>query len=248
MVTIGELLSAIDELLVYQGEDYCPNGLQVAGRDEINHIVCGVTASEELIRASVEKGADAVIVHHGYFWRGEDMSIRGMKKKRLGLLLRHDINLLAYHLPLDVHPLLGNNAQLAKRLELTVEGILPPPALGNYGSLPTASSPEEFARRIERVLNRRPLHLSGGNRRIRRVAWCSGAGQKFITEAKLLGAEAYLSGEVSEQTYHFACENEIDYYAVGHHASERYGVQALGETLAARFQLKYDYVESDNPV
>lgn len=249
MAALAEVLAYIDELFAAcEHEDYCPNGLQVAGRSEVNHILCGVTASEDLIRTALSKQADTLLVHHGYFWRGEDMRIMGMKKKRLELLIRNDINLLAYHLPLDLHPTLGNNAQLGKMLDMEVEGVLPAPAIGNYGSLVQAVSPADFSRRIEAAFARLPLHLSGGKRSIKRVAWCSGAGQKFIEEAKSLGMDAYLSGEVSEWTYHFALENHIDYYAIGHHASERYGVQRLGEAVAARFGVQYEYADLPNPV
>ncbi len=248
MTTINQLVSYIDELLDTDCQDYCPNGLQVEGQYEVKHIVCGVTASEELIRAAVDKGADTLLVHHGYFWRNEDMRVVGMKKRRLHLLFQHKLNLLAYHLPLDLHPTIGNNAQIGSKLGVKIEGNLPPPAIGQFGTLPSAVSPQDFLQQLETIFARQPLHLSGGNKKISRLAWCSGAGQSFIVQAHQLGVDAYISGEVSEQTYHFARENRIDYYAIGHHASERYGVQKLAELLAAEFGLKQEYVELLNPV
>lgn len=249
MAAINQLVDYIDELLaVPDCQDYCPNGLQVEGQYEVNHIVCGVTASEELIRAALDRGADTLLVHHGYFWRGEDMRVVGMKKKRLNLLLQHNLNLLAYHLPLDLHPTIGNNAQIASRLGVKVEGDLPSPAIGQFGALPSPVSPQDFLQQLATVFARPPLHLSGGNEKISRLAWCSGAGQNFIAQAYQLGVDAYISGEVSEQTYHFARENKVDYYAVGHHASERYGVQELAKLLADKFGVKQEYVELLNPV
>lgn len=249
MVAMSQLVDFIDEFLVVSDcQDYCPNGLQVEGQFDVKYIVCGVTASEELIRAALDKGADTLLVHHGYFWRNEDMRVVGMKKRRLNLLLQHNINLLAYHLPLDVHPTIGNNAQIGSKLGIKVKGDLPAPAIGQFGTLPSPVSPEDFCRRLATVFARQPLHLAGGNKKISELGWCSGAGQNFIEQASQLGVGAYISGEVSEQTYHFARENGIEYYAIGHHASERYGVQQLAELLAAKFAIKQEYVELLNPV
>jgi len=248
MASINQLVEYIDELLETDCQDYCPNGLQVEGQYEVNHIVCGVTASEELIRAALDRGADTLLVHHGYFWRNEDMRVVGMKKRRLHLLLQHNLNLLAYHLPLDVHPTIGNNAQIGSRLGVKIEGNLPPPAIGQFGTLPSAVLPKDFLQQLATVFSRQPIHLSGGNKKISKLAWCSGAGQNFIAQACQLGVDAYISGEVSEQTYHFARENKVDYYAIGHHASERYGVQKLAELLATEFEVKQEYVELLNPI
>ena len=171
-----------------------------------------------------------------------------MKKRRLELLINQNMNLLAYHLPLDIHPTLGNNAQIGARLRIEIEGNLPSPALGNHGTLKGVLSPADLSRRLAAAFAREPLHLSSNRKELKRLAWCSGAGQKFIEEAKQVGADAYISGEVSEQTYHFVQENNIDYYAIGHHASERYGVQKLAEALAAEFNIKYEYIDLPNPV
>lgn len=230
--------------------DYCPNGLQVEGRAEVRRIVSGVTASQALLDAAVADGADLVLVHHGYFWKNEPAVVVGMKRRRLATLLRHDISLLAYHLPLDTHPEVGNNVQLARRLGLAVEGPLEPGnprSVGLVGTLPEALSPEAFAAQVATALGRVPL-LVEGDRPIRRVAWCTGAAQGYIDQAVAAGADAYLTGEVSESTVHTAREMGISFLAAGHHATERYGVQALGDYLAGRFDLQHRFVDCDNPV
>ncbi|MGH1461044.1 MAG: Nif3-like dinuclear metal center hexameric protein [Neptuniibacter sp.] len=231
--------------------DYCPNGVQIEGKQDVSKIVSGVTASQALIDKAIDEKADLLLVHHGFFWKGEDSCIRGMKKKRIKALLDHDISLLAYHLPLDAHPELGNNAQLAKLLGITVTGGLEPDnprSVGNVGTLDSSISTEEFSLRIESRLQRTPLAISGGNHPIRTVAWCTGGAQGYIDKAAALGVDAYISGEVSEPTFHSAVENGIHYFAAGHHATERYGVQALGENLALKFGIQHQYLEIDNPV
>lgn len=230
--------------------DYCPNGLQVEGTPQIQRIVSGVTASQALIDAAIELQADALLVHHGYFWKGEDQRVIGMKQRRLKALLTHDINLLAYHLPLDVHPEVGNNVQLAQRLGLTISGPLEPDNprnVGLIGELATPLSANEFAARIEKALNRAPLVIDH-QQPIKRVAWCTGGAQGYIEQAIAAGADAYITGEVSERTFHEAQENGISFFAAGHHATERYGVQALGEWLAKRFNIEHHYIECPNPV
>ena len=230
--------------------DYCPNGLQVEGKSRIQRIVSGVTASQALIDAAIELQADALLVHHGYFWKGEDQAIVGMKQRRIKALLAHDINLLAYHLPLDVHPVVGNNGQLAQRLGLTVTGPLEPNNprnVGLVGELDVALSASEFAARIEGALQRAPLVVDHGQL-IKHVAWCTGGAQGYLEQAIAAGVDAYITGEVSERTFHEARENGISFFAAGHHATERYGVQALGEWLAERFGIEHQYVECDNPV
>lgn len=231
--------------------DYGPNGLQVEGRAEVKRIVTGVTASQALLDAAVELNADAVLVHHGYFWKNESAVIRGMKKRRIATLLQHDISLFGYHLPLDAHPELGNNAQLAKLLGIVTEGVMDERELqgvGNIGSLPEPQSLETFGTHVERVLGRKPMLIPGGNKPIRRIAWCTGGGQGYIQQAYELGADAYLSGEISEHTVHSARENGIHYIAAGHHATERYGIKALGEHLAAQLGLEQVFLDMDNPV
>ncbi|MCU1715527.1 Nif3-like dinuclear metal center hexameric protein [Pseudomonas sp. 5P_3.1_Bac2] len=230
--------------------DYCPNGLQVEGRPQVMRIVSGVTASQELIDAAVEAEADVLLVHHGYFWKGENPCITGMKQRRLKTLLANDISLLAYHLPLDVHPEVGNNVQLAAKLGITVEGPLEadnPRTVGLLGSLPEAISAAEFARHVGQVLNRQPL-LVEGRSSIRRIGWCTGGGQGYIDQAIAAGVDLYLTGEASEQTFHSARENAISFIAAGHHATERYGVQALGDYLARRFAIEHMFIDCPNPI
>ena len=230
--------------------DYAPNGLQVEGRAEVKRIVTGVTASQALLDAAVECNADAVLVHHGYFWKGESQVIRGMKKRRIATLLQHDISLLGYHLPLDAHPTLGNNAQLAKLLGIRTEGVMDERELqgvGNVGSLAEPLSLDAFGQHVATVLGREPLLITGGEHPIQRIAWCTGGAQGYIQQAFELGADAYLSGEISEHTVHFARENGIHYLAAGHHATERYGIQALGNQLAERFGLEHYFLDINNP-
>lgn len=230
--------------------DYCPNGLQVEGRPQVSRIVSGVTASQALIDAAIEAEADVLLVHHGYFWKGENPCITGMKQRRLKALLEHDISLLAYHLPLDVHHQVGNNVQLAERLGIVVEGPLEPEnprTVGLVGALPDPMSARDFARHVQQVLGREPLLVEGDDL-VRRVGWCTGGGQGYIDTAIAAGVDLYLTGEASEQTFHSARENGISFIAAGHHATERYGVQALGDYLARRFALEHLFIDCPNPV
>ena len=244
-----ELLRYLDEQLqTARFKDYCPNGLQVEGRPEVRHIVTGVTASQALLDHAVARGADTVLVHHGYFWRGEDARITGLRRQRIGTLIGAGINLLAYHLPLDAHPVWGNNAQLAQRLGIVPEGRFGEQDIGWHGSLPAPESAEAFAARAAEVLGREPLLLGDGSRTVRRIAWCSGGAQGYFEAAVALGADLYFSGEVSEPTYHLARESGVPYLACGHHATERYGAQALGEHLAAQFGLQCEFFDDSNPV
>lgn len=248
MVDRNELERYLNTLLnASQFKDYAPNGLQVEGRKQIRKLVTGVTACQALLEAAVEQGADAVLVHHGYFWRGDSPVVRGMHHRRLATLLKNDLNLFAYHLPLDAHPELGNNAQLAQRLGLKIEGVLNEQGVGNIGTLPTALSLQAFGANLEQVLKRKPLLVSGGEHLIQRIAWCTGGAQGYIQDALAFGVDAYLSGEISEHTTHSARENNLHYIAAGHHATERYGVQALGEHLADELGLECRFVEIDNP-
>ncbi|MFG0834998.1 Nif3-like dinuclear metal center hexameric protein [Aeromonas bivalvium] len=233
-------------------KDYCPNGLQVEGRDEIRKIVTGVTASQALLDAAVAQGADAILVHHGYFWKGESEVITGMKQRRLKTLLNHDINLFAYHLPLDVHPELGNNAQLARLLDIQVRRGLEPwdkKSVAMVGKLAEPMRGKALAARIGERLGRTPLHCGeSGPALIETVAWCTGGGQSYITLAAEQGIDAFISGEASEQTIHTAREMGMHFFAAGHHATERYGVKALGEWLAAEHGLEVIFIDIDNPV
>ena len=230
--------------------DYCPNGLQVEGRPQVRRIVSGVTASQALLDAAVEAEADVVLVHHGYFWKGEDARVTGMKRRRLQTLLEHDISLLAYHLPLDLHPEVGNNVQLARQLEITVEGPLDPDnpkVVGLLGSLAEPMTARDFARRVQEVLGREPLLVEGAGM-VRRIGWCTGGGQGYIDDAIAAGVDLFLTGEASEQTFHSARENGVSFIAAGHHATERYGVQALGDYLARRFAIEHLFIDCPNPV
>lgn len=233
-------------------KDYAPNGLQIQGKDEIIKIVTGVTASQALIDRAIEEKADAIIVHHGYFWKNESYVIRGMKHKRIKALLDHDINLFAYHLPLDIHPILGNNAQLAKLLNIEITGPL---EIGNelsvaiQGKLANGYSGEKFSNIISEKLNRNCLHIPPpSNKEIKTVAWCTGGGQDYIELAAEQGIDAFISGEVSEKTTHIAHEMNIHFFAAGHHATERYGVKALGEHIAKKQGIEVVFVDIDNPV
>lgn len=230
--------------------DYAPNGLQVEGKSEIKKIITGVTASQALIDYAVAQQADAILVHHGYFWKSENPCIRGMKGKRIKTLLVNDINLYGYHLPLDVHPELGNNAKLAQLL-----GISDLQPLENsstsipvWGMLKDPVTAEEFVQRIEQVLHRKPLICTeNGPHLIRKVGICTGGGQGYIDLAAAQGCDAFITGEVSEQTIHSAREQGIHFFAAGHHATERYGIKALGEWLAAEYGLDVEFKDIDNP-
>ncbi|WP_126447854.1 Nif3-like dinuclear metal center hexameric protein [Sulfuricystis multivorans] len=235
-------------LAVERFRDYCPNGLQVEGREEIRRVVCGVTANLALIEAAIERGADALLVHHGWFWKGEDGRITGFRKERLKRLLAHDINLIAYHLPLDAHPEVGNNAQLALRFGWTIDGHFGAQELGCRAVLPAPSFAADLAAQVARALGRAPLMIGEAAQEVRTVAWCSGGAQDWFEAAIAAGADLFLSGEISEHSVHLARESGVAYLAAGHHATERYGVMALGRHLAERFGLECEFVEIDNPV
>lgn len=251
-VPLKKLLAEVNGLLEpEQFQDYCPNGLQVQGASNVAVLVSGVTASQALIDRAIELNADAIIVHHGYFWKGEDPCVVGIKQKRLKALLDNNISLLAYHLPLDAHPVLGNNAQLAKLLSLEIIGGLQPSQsrpVGNIGCLAAPMTAEQFVREAGIKLGREPLWIAGGAELIETVAWCTGAAQSYIGDAIALEADLFLSGEISEPTVHVAREAGIHYVAAGHHATERYGVKAVAEVLAQRFGLDHHFIDIDNPV
>lgn len=251
MIQLKDLLSYSNNVLeIERFKDYCPNGLQVEGKTEVNKIISGVTASQDLIDAAINENADVLLVHHGYFWTGEDARIIGLKYKRIRSLIEAGINLLAYHLPLDAHPLYGNNAKLAEILDLDIAGSFPSDsdAVGMYGTLKTPMSAVDFGQKISTVLGRVPLHIGENSEQIHTIAWCSGAAQNYIEAAAELGVDAYLTGEISEQTVHIAREYGLHFYAAGHHATERYGVQAFGEHLATHFDLKHQFIDISNPV
>lgn len=252
MITLKALVDYTNELLAAEKfRDYAPNGLQVEGRADVGLIVSGVTASLELIEAGIAAGADALLVHHGYFWNGEDDRITGMKRRRLQRLLGTDTSLLAYHLPLDAHPELGNNAQLGRVLGFGMTGLLGTDdgmALGCFGALPEPLDGQALAGLIQDRLGRAPLHIPGNRNPVLRVGWCTGAAQSYIGAAVERGLDAFVSGEISEQTVHVARECNIHYYAAGHHATERYGVRALGEHLAGHFGIRHRFIDIANPV
>lgn len=244
-----ELNRYLDGLLeISRFRDYCPNGLQVEGRSEIRRIVSGVTASFDLIQAALAEDADAILVHHGYFWKGDDPCIIGARRARIALLIAHELNLFAYHLPLDAHAEFGNNAQLGKRLGLIETGRFADQELGFCGRLDAAMPLNAFALHVRHRLGREPLVIGDAAREVRNIAWCTGAAQGFFEEAIKLGPDAYLSGEISEQQVHLARESGVAFVAAGHHATEKFGVQALGEHLAARFGVAHRFIDIPNPV
>ncbi|MGB1271933.1 MAG: Nif3-like dinuclear metal center hexameric protein [Endozoicomonas sp.] len=253
---INELVALLDqELKPELFKDYCPNGLQVeasSGPDaKVKKIVTGVTACQALIDRAIELNADAILVHHGYFWRGEEAVITGMKRRRIQALLENGISLLAYHLPLDAHPTLGNNAELARKMGWQVYGGLDPAArlpVGNWGKTGSALSLAELGGALGSELGRTPLTIAGGDHDIKTLAWCTGAAQSMIDQALALGVDAFVSGEISESTVHFARENGIHYLSAGHHATERYGVQALAKWLARETGIEHEFVDIDSPV
>ena len=243
-----ELARYLDECLeAARFRDYCPNGLQVEGRAEVARIICGVTACQALLDAAIAQSADAVLVHHGWFWKAEDSRIVGFRKRRLATLLAHDISLYAYHLPLDAHPELGNNAQLAQRLGWRISGRFGEQQIGFLGSC-SALNAAQLAGELGEKLGRMPQLVGDDTRPLRCIAWCSGGAQGYFEEAIAAGADCFISGEISEQTVHLARETGIPFIAAGHHASERYGVQALGAHLQDKFGLSCSYVDIDNPV
>lgn len=229
-------------------KDYCPNGLQVEGRGSVQRVLCGVTASRALIERAVSWQADAILVHHGWFWRGEDARVLGIRRARLALLLANDINLFAYHLPLDAHPEVGNNVELARVLGWQPGAVCATEPLLNLGELPHVMSAGEVARSVAARLAREPLLVGPADRPVRRVGWCSGGGQGFFEQAIAEGVDLFLSGEISEQTVHLARESGVAFIAAGHHATERYGVRALGSWLAREHALEVEFVDLDNPV
>lgn len=251
MVSLRELVSYLDSALeTDKFRDYCPNGLQIEGRAEVRRLVAGVTASQALVDAAASAGADALLVHHGYFWKGEDAALTGLKRQRIATLLRHDISLLAYHLPLDAHPEFGNNAELGRRLGFEMRGQFGPhlqPQIGLFGELPEAATGQALARHIGQVLGREPVYVAAGSHPIRTVGWCTGAAQGYIEHAARLGLDAYISGEISEQTVHIARETGTHFFAAGHHATERYGAEALGRHLSHHFSLEFEFIDIDNP-
>ena len=247
----ADLLAAFNaEMQPGRFKDYGPNGLQVEGRAEIRKLVSGVTASRALIDAAIAAGADAIFVHHGLFWRGQDGTVTGWMKERLKRLLAHDINLFAYHLPLDAHPTLGNNAQLGQRLGLQTLGHFGDQDLGFIGHRADGgvfADADVLAWQIEHVLNRPVVHVGQAREAIEKVAWCTGGAQGFFEAAIAAGAQAYITGEISEPQAHLARECGVAFFACGHHATERYGAPAMAAHVAARLGIAHQFIEIDNP-
>lgn len=234
-------------LAVDRFRDYGPNGLQVEGAAEVRRLVSGVTASRALIDAAIAQGADAILVHHGLFWRGQDGRITGWLRERLARLLAHGINLFAYHLPLDAHAELGNNAQLGRLLGLEADGRFGEQDLGFIGDAAGLGTAQDLAARAAQRLGRGPLLLAGDGRPLRRVAWCTGGAQGHFEAAIAAGADLFLTGELSEPQAHIARETGVAFLACGHHATERYGAPALGAYLADRYALTHQFIDIDNP-
>lgn len=239
------------ELEIHKFRDYCPNGLQVEGKAEVKKVVTGVTACQDLIDAAVEQNADAILVHHGYFWKGEPEAIAGIKKQRIQTLLKHDISLIAYHLPLDCHGLWGNNVQLANVLDFEITGNIDPSSSktpGNIGRLKQPMTAQELSDHIANRLNREPQHVGEKDDLIETIAWCTGGAEGYMQYAINQGIDAYLTGEINEPAVHNARESGTHFYAAGHHATERYGAKVLGEHLAQEFALEVEFIDIDNPV
>lgn len=243
-----EIEAFLDRLLSPQAfKDYGPNGLQVEGRAQIGKLVSGVTASLALIDAALAAGADAILVHHGLFWRGQDGRLTGWLKARVERLMTSGVNLFAYHLPLDAHDELGNNAQWGRRLGLRADARFGEQQLGFIGPIPGLPQATELAGRVGAVLGRSPVWVDGDGRPLRRVAWCSGGAQSHFEAAIAAGADAFLTGEMSEPQAHLARETGVAFLACGHHASERYGAAAVGAHVAAAFGLAHEFIDIDNP-
>lgn len=229
-------------------KDYCPNGLQVEGRRRVEKIATGVSASLAFLEAALEWGADALLVHHGYFWKNEAPQITGRKYRRLRTLLANDLNLFAYHLPLDSHPEFGNNAQLGAKFGWIGEQRFGDQDLGWMATLPMPITLAHFTAQVEQTLGRTPLVLGDPDWQLRRVAWCTGAAQSYFDAAIDAGADVFLTGEISEQTTHTAAESGVAFLAAGHHATERFGVQALGAHLSETFDVEHLFIDIHNPV
>jgi len=232
-------------LNVSKFSDYCPNGLQVEGKSDICKIISGVSANQDLIDQAIEEQADALLVHHGFFWKNESTVITGIKKNRIKALLDNHINLFAYHLPLDAHPVIGNNIQLALRFN-----IQNPQPIGEtlvwQGEVD--ASLHEVVQSVINVTSRAPLVFGNKDKKIKKITWCSGGAQSYIEHAINIGADCFITGEVSEQIPAICKENDIAFISAGHHATERYGVQALGQHISQKFELDCQYVDIDNIV
>jgi dinuclear metal center YbgI/SA1388 family protein len=228
-------------------KDYGPNGLQIEGRERVGRLVSGVTASLALIEAAIDAQADALLVHHGLFWRGHDGRLTGWLKQRVQRLMEHDISLFAYHLPLDAHAEFGNNAQFGRRIGVSADSRFGEQSLGFVGSFELPTTLQDLLARLQQISSRTPAHVEGDGRALRRVAWCTGGAQSYFEGAIAAGADVFITGEMSEPQVHLARETGVAFIACGHHASERYGVQALGAHIAEHFGIEHRYIEIDSP-
>ena len=252
MATLNDIIKWCDQTLkTHEFKDYAPNGLQIEGKSEVKKILCAVTASQDAIEAAIAQNADLLLVHHGYFWKGEPYPITGMRGKRIKSLIQNNISLVTYHLPLDSHPILGNNAAIADILKLeNIENldVSERHPIGNIGYLKNAMSPEIFKNYISERLGFNAIHLPADKTAIQKVGFCTGGAQDYIGKAADQDCDAYISGEVSERTFYEAKELDVHYYACGHHATERYGVQRLGKAISEQFNIEYSYFELNNPI
>lgn len=252
MATLTDVIQWCDKTLKsHEFKDYAPNGLQVEGSAEVKKILCAVTASQSAIDAAIQYGANMLLVHHGYFWKGEAYPITGMRGKRIKSLIKNDISLVGYHLPLDSHPTLGNNAAIADLLELeNIEALDPSERnpIGNIGYLKQSMTPEDFKGFVTDKLGFNAIHLPADKSSIQKVGYCTGGAQDYITKAAAQNCDAYISGEVSERTFYEAQELNVHYYACGHHATEKYGVQRLAQAISEQFDIEYIYHELNNPI
>lgn len=252
MALLKEIIQWCDQTLKsHEFKDYAPNGLQIEGQSEVKKILCAVTASQDAIDAAIAQQADLLLVHHGYFWKGEAYPITGMRGKRIKDLIKNDISLVGYHLPLDSHPVLGNNAAIAEILALEKIEALDPSErnpIGNIGYLKNPMTPEDFKHYLTEKLGFETIHLNAEKSNIQKIGFCTGAAQDFITKAADMGCDAFISGEVSERTFYEAKELDVHYFACGHHATERYGVQRLAKAISEQFNIEYSYFELNNPI
>jgi dinuclear metal center YbgI/SA1388 family protein len=252
MANLNEIILWCNQTLKsHEFKDYAPNGLQIEGKLEVNKILCAVTASQDAIDAAISQKADLLLVHHGYFWKGEPYPITGMRGKRIKSLIQHDISLVGYHLPLDSHPSLGNNAAIADLLELeNIEALDPTEKhpIGNIGFLKQPMTPEEFKEFLTNRLGFNTIHLAANKKEIHKIGYCTGAAQDFISKAAEQNCDAFISGEVSERTFYEAKELNVHYYACGHHATEKYGVQRLAKAISEQFDIETCYFELNNPI
>ena len=252
MTKLQDIIQWCDQTLKSsEFKDYAPNGLQIEGKTEVRKILAAVTASQDAIDAAIRENADLLLVHHGYFWKGEAYPITGMRGKRIKSLIQQDISLVGYHLPLDSHPTLGNNAAIADLLELqNIEALDPTERhpIGNIGYLKSAMSPEAFKAFVSERLGFDAIHLPCDKSTIQKVGFCTGGAQDYIAKAALQNCDAYISGEVSERTFYEAAELGVHYYACGHHATEKYGVQRLAKAISEQFNIEYSYFELNNPI